>query len=116
MSGTITAGDEAITGKGFQYKVSGGNYASIVGTLSGTTLSASLSSNDRTTYTYRAYATTNSSTYYGSERTFTTIAVVPPTVTTNDASNVEGLSATLNGDVVVGSEALLKKALNGKRQ
>lgn len=115
LSGTITAGDEAITGKGFQYKVSGGNYASIVGTLSGTTLSASLSSlMTGTTYTYRAYATTNSSTYYGSERTFTTIAVVPPTVTTNDASNVEGLSATLNGDVVVGSEALLEKGFEWK--
>jgi hypothetical protein len=54
-----------------------------------------LSSN--TTYYFRAKAT-GSVTVYGAERSFTT-AKVPPAVTTNAASGITDISATLNGNL-----------------
>ena len=49
-----------------------------------------------TTYHFRAKAATTSGTAYGSDRTFTTGALVIPTVTTSAATIVTGTGATLN--------------------
>ena len=54
-----------------------------------------------TTYYFRAFATNSAGTSYGADRTFTTGALPPaviiPTVTTNPASAIGHISATLNG-------------------
>jgi hypothetical protein len=53
-----------------------------------------------TTYHFRAVATNNAGTRYGSDRTFTTFnATGPPVVMTNPATNVTNSSAILNGTV-----------------
>lgn len=51
-----------------------------------------------TTYHIRAYATNSIGTAYGSDMTFTTLAVVP-TLTTTAASNVTQTSATSGGNI-----------------
>jgi len=54
-----------------------------------------------TTYHFRAFATNSAGTSYGADRTFTTEALPPavivPTVTTNPATLISQVSATLNG-------------------
>jgi phosphodiesterase/alkaline phosphatase D-like protein len=50
------------------------------------------------TYHYRAVAV-GSSTVYGTDRTFTTAALIPPSITTSAASAITQTSATLNGDL-----------------
>lgn len=115
LKGSIVKGDETITAKGFEYKKTGGTYTSVAGTLSGTTLTVSLTAlTNGTGYTFRAYATTATGTYYGSELTFNTRAIVAPTVTTADATDVQGQSATLNGTLVTGSETILAKGFEWK--
>jgi N-acetylneuraminic acid mutarotase len=53
-----------------------------------------------TAYHFRIVATNSGGTSYGSDRTFTTLAApAPPVVTTNPATLVASLSATLNGSV-----------------
>jgi hypothetical protein len=75
LSGTVTAGTHAITAQGFEWKATnGGTYATIAGTISGTTLSATITNLTAATgYTYRAFATTADTTVYGVEKTFTTL-------------------------------------------
>ena len=51
-----------------------------------------------TTYHYRAYVTSSVATTYGSDFTFTTLAVLP-TVVTNAATGVTSVAASLNGTV-----------------
>lgn len=51
-----------------------------------------------TTYYYRAYVTSSVTTSYGTEFTFTTLAVAP-TVVTDAATAISGTGATLNGTV-----------------
>jgi len=53
-----------------------------------------------TTYYYRAYATTSEGTFYGAAQSFeTTPTPVPPTVTTQAATNVTDNSAIGNGNI-----------------
>jgi hypothetical protein len=53
-----------------------------------------------TTYHFRIVATTSTATTYGSDRTFTTLSATgAPVVTTNPATYIASLSATLNGTV-----------------
>jgi hypothetical protein len=69
---------------------SGNTFRNISTNISG--LSAS------TSYHFRIVATNSAGTRYGSDRTFTTLSATgPPVVTTDPASNVATLSATLNG-------------------
>jgi hypothetical protein len=51
-----------------------------------------------TTFHYRAVAV-GDTTVYGNDMSFTTLALVPPTVVTNNASNVANATATLNGNL-----------------
>lgn len=51
-----------------------------------------------TTYYVRAYATNSEGTSYGEQKTFTTI-IIPPTVITQNISNITSTTATCNGNV-----------------
>jgi alpha-tubulin suppressor-like RCC1 family protein len=91
-----TAGSVTVS---FEWKVSGGSYTPIdvvvkdsIGAFS--VELPGLSSG--TTYYYRAKAV-GDSTVYGAEKNFTTL--IPPAVTTNDASSVVTNSARMNGNL-----------------
>ncbi len=62
----------------------------------------------QTTYTYCAFITTESSTFYGEHVEFTTL-IQAPTIETLEATNVTEDSATLNATVEAGSEEILQK-------
>ncbi len=114
LNGTITAGTETITSKGFEWKVASSNtWLSI--TISGSVLTHNLTSlTSNTAYQFRAYATTNTGTVYGTTQNFTTLAVVPPTVVTSPATAISQNTATLNGTVTVGSGAIIVQGFEWK--
>jgi len=90
LNKTVTAGTETITSQGFQYRVSG---ASSWNTTTNNNLTG-LTAN--TTYQFQAYATTASSTTYGSILTFTTLANVPANDLCANATNLS-CDALTNG-------------------
>ena len=99
LSGSITNPDYMpITSKGIEYKVTGSpTYTTVAVTGFENSFSIDLSNLDfGTEYTYRAFVTYDGKTVYGDELTFTTQS---PTVTTDWASAVMSMSATLNGSV-----------------
>ena len=53
----------------------------------------------QTTYYVRAYATNEAGTVYGEEKSFTTLEIVLPTVTTTEVTNITSNSATCGGNV-----------------
>ena len=53
----------------------------------------------QTTYYVRAYATNEAGTVYGEEKSFTTLEIVLPTVTTTEVTNITVSSATCGGNV-----------------
>ena len=116
LNGAVTAGNEAITAQGFEWKATiGGTYTAVNAT--GTTLTYDLTGlATSTSYTFRAFATTASGTTYGAEKIFITQqgSVVAPTVTTNDATNIAQTTATLNGAVTAGSETITAQGFEWK--
>lgn len=72
LNGTVTPGNEKITGKGFECKsTTGAQYAAYpVESSSFTCILSNLV--PKTNYTFRAYAATGSGKYYGLEKNFTT--------------------------------------------
>ena len=114
LNGTAMS-QSPISFKGFEWKQVGGEYQRIDGMLAGGYLSANLTGlNLLTSYVYRAYMTNADSTAYGKEVTFTTPGFVPPTVTTTTATNVTGTSATLNGTISAGEEAIVSQGFEWK--
>jgi len=102
--GNVTAdGGGAVTAKGICYGTSalpttansivagGAGLGAFTSNLSGLT--------PGTMYHVRAYATNSAGTAYGNEITFSTPAVVEPTLTTADATGVTQTSATTGGNV-----------------
>jgi hypothetical protein len=70
----------------------GNTYQNVSANISGLTASR--------TYHFRIVATNSAGTTYGADRTFTTLSAAgPPVVTTNPATLIASLSATLNGSV-----------------
>ena len=53
-----------------------------------------------TTYYVRAYAVNEKGTAYGEEKSFVTVEVVVPTVTTSSATNISFTSATVGGEIL----------------
>ncbi len=107
LNGSVTEGDEEILEQGFEYWAKGGEIQTIIMSdqLMTITLTELVSG---TTYTYRAYATTDSGTTYGEEVSFTTLGLTPPTVLTYEATDITGNSATLKGAIRVGDEEILE--------
>ena len=104
LNATITNPDGvAITGKGFQWKVNGGDYQNVTGSGSGNTFVANLTNlTANTQYFFKAYIMTADTTVYGEELPFTTSSTptppATPTVTTNDATYTQ-TTATLYASI-----------------
>ena len=102
--GTITSnGNSEITEKGVCWNTSPNPTITNSHTSDGTGSSAFISDLNtllgNTTYYVRAYATNSVGTAYGNEVSFTTNAIVAPTVTTTAASNVKQVTADSGGNV-----------------
>ncbi|MBA7545851.1 hypothetical protein ES705_38229 [subsurface metagenome] len=77
-----------------------GNTTPIQSRTTGQTFSQGIAGLDpNKTYHFRAFATNGAGTSYGADRTFTTL-VAAPTVTTNPATGLGMILATLNGTLV----------------
>ena len=114
LNGTITLGSESIISQGFEWKLSSASTWTPL-TLSGNALTHNMTGlNPNTSYEYRAYATTLSGTVYGTTQSFTTLAVVPPTVATSPATAISQNIATLNGTVTIGSDAITVQGFEWK--
>lgn len=113
LNASFTQGTKTITAQGFRYGTSSGNYpSSWSGTVSGTNFSAGITGlTANTTYYYQAYVTTADGTVYSNEKNFTT-SPIPPTVTTNDATNVLATTATLNASFTQGSKPITARGFN----
>ncbi len=106
LNGLVTVGDEEVLEQGFEYWAEGGDVQVI--TSSDLIMKVTLTElEEGASYTFRAYAVTESDTFYGEEMTFTTIKV--PTVNTSSATYISEDSATLNGSVTVGNEEILEQ-------
>ncbi|MFA7081441.1 MAG: hypothetical protein WC135_02400 [Bacteroidales bacterium] len=116
LNATISAGTEAITTRGFEYRLTSASSwtrVTITQTTSAIThLLTGLTAN--TAYTYRAYATTVLGTVYGTAKTFKTLSKTPPTVITNPATSITKISATLNATISAGAEAITTKGFEFK--
>ena len=102
--GNVTSdGNSVITERGVCYSTSQNPTISNnkVSSGSGTGAFSSNLTNlaDGTIYYVRAYATNGKGTSYGDQKTFTTTAIVKPTVTTSAVTNITATSATCGGNV-----------------
>ena len=80
LNGAITSlGNQPITSRGFEWKVSNDNIFTVVNASgTGSVFSATVNNlTPHTEYTFRAFVTTASATTYGDEETFTTADYVP---------------------------------------
>jgi len=100
LNRTVTANGVAVSSQGFMYKeMTAATWINnTTGSLTG------LSPN--TQYKFYAYAVAGALTVNGNVLTFTTLAPIAPTVTTQAATNVNCNSATLNSLVTAGSETI----------
>ena len=106
LNGSITAtGGADATESGFVYGTDSALSTVIAtSTLGGQTGTASFTEDltsltPGTAYYFRAYATNSAGTGYGSIETFSTDAVVVPTVSASSATSITTTSATLNGSI-----------------
>ena len=117
LNGEVNPGTDVIAEKGFEWKLTtGGTYADEVSSSTGNTFTASLTGlTANTSYTFRAYVKVGTTKIYGSELTFTTsTAPVVATVTTNAATYIIQNSATLNGEVIPGTDAIDERGFEWK--
>ena len=116
LNGIITAGTEAITAQGFEWKeVSATDWTMV--SVAGTTISYNLTGlTANTAYEFRAFATIASGQIYGSTESFNTLpeGVTSPTVVTNAATSVAQTTATLNGTINIGTEAITAQGFEWK--
>ncbi len=101
LGGNVTAdGGATVTARGIAYGTSS-NPTTGVDSGSGTgSFSKTVSGlSPGTTYYARAYATNSVGTAYGPQISFTTQSYTPPSVTTNNTTDIEQTSATFNGNV-----------------
>jgi uncharacterized protein (TIGR02145 family) len=102
--GNITSdGNGAITARGVCWAITSGptitNSLTTDGTGSGTFTSSISGLLPSTTYYVRAYATNSAGTAYGNEISFTTSAIVVPTLTTTIATAITLTTATSGGNI-----------------
>ena len=94
LNATITNPDDvAITAKGFQWKVNGGEYQDATGAGTGNTFSAELSElAPSTQYYFKAYITTADTTVFGEELYFTTLPADVDTCATPTGLNTTDIT------------------------
>ena len=94
-------GGASVMARGFQYGIDADNLAASVSVGTGTGIISTTLSNldDNTTYFYRAYATNNAGTAYGEIKSFTTVEILLPSVTTLQATDITRTSLTLNASI-----------------
>ncbi|MBP1644510.1 MAG: family metalloprotease domain protein [Bacteroidetes bacterium] len=116
LNGTITGGSEVISSQGFEYKLSSAStWTTITTTINGNAITHNLLGlTPNTAYQYRAYATTSLGTVYGTTQSFTTLAIVPPTVVTSLATAISQNTATLNGTITIGSSTVIVQGFQWK--
>ena len=113
LNGFVSS-NATIIAKGFQYKkVSESNYQ-IVNVSGNNNIFQTISGlNPNTQYIYKVFCTPlNYGTYYGEEKTFTTL---PISVTTNNASGITQTHATLNGNIDFGDANISSQGFQYKR-
>ena len=117
FTGSYTAGTDAITAIGFDYKeqvASTWTNTPITPVASPFTFNATALT-PNTAYQVRAFATTASGTFYGDTSTFTTNQLLPPTVaTTNVVVNNGAKTATFQGTTDPGTEAIIARGFEYK--
>ena len=99
--GTITAdGGTNVTSRGLVYGTSSGasTFSVTIGTGTGTYTSSLTGLTPATTYYVRSFATNSVGTVYGTEISFTTIAIAP-TLTTTAASSITKYAASAGGTI-----------------
>ncbi len=105
LNGSVTSSDteNKITAKGFCWGTEPGLTIEGTHTNDGSdtgTYSSNLTNlTENTTYYVRAYATNEKGTSYGEEKSFRTVEVTLPTVTTKDVTNITANSASCGGNV-----------------
>lgn len=117
LLGTITPGSEAIIFIGFHYKTTSQTWREAINvSASGSTnISSQITGLQQTTsYNVRAYITTASGTVYGFVETFMTQTSETPTVITNTTNSITQTTATLNGEIIAGSEEILSQGFELK--
>jgi uncharacterized protein (TIGR02145 family) len=100
--GTITAdGGATVTSRGLVYGTSAGasTFSITTGTGTGTYTISLTGLNPATTYYVRSFATNSVGTVYGTETSFTTIAIAP-TLTTTAASSITKYAASAGGTII----------------
>ncbi len=104
LNGSVAPGENPISNYGYEYRVVNANSWTIL-PINATPLTYTLSSlQTGTNYEYRAFATTTSGTTYGNVETFTT--QTPVNLYTEDITNLSQNSATLNANLIQGSETI----------
>ncbi len=101
VGGTITSdGGAAVTARGVVYGTSAGaaTFNVTTGTGTGTYTSSLTGLTPATTYYVRSFATNSVGTVYGTETSFTTIAIAP-TLTTTAASSITKYAASAGGTI-----------------
>jgi hypothetical protein len=108
VNASYSQGTQTIIGTGFLYKKSSEtNYSNQVGFSSSNMFSATITNLDcQTNYIYRPYIYTTTDTIYGDTMSFTTLEQIPPTVVTLAPTNITTTTATLNGNILQGSEQI----------
>ncbi|MDD4829182.1 MAG: choice-of-anchor J domain-containing protein [Bacteroidales bacterium] len=109
FNGTYLQGSDTIQSKGFEYKkttdASWTDQVVIDGTTPFTYTATNLSAS--TEYKVKSYVTTaTDGRVFGDTITFTTLAIIPPTVTTDSVRNVSQTSATFYGTITANTEQI----------
>ncbi|MGM9820200.1 MAG: fibronectin type III domain-containing protein [Candidatus Onthomorpha sp.] len=119
LNATITPGSEPVSTQGFEYKKSTEEDWETALATDGTISLAVTDLEAETEYQFKAFATTASCTVYGETLSFTTTAapvIVPPAVTTLEATAVTHEQATLNATVTAGSEPITSQGFRSRQQ
>ena len=111
LNGSVAQGSLPITQKGFEWRLAGANtWTTVLLTSPVGAISYNLTGlTALTNYEYRTFVSTASENVYGTIQSFTTLAIVPPTVTTTPATAIAQTIATLNANIVLGSELITEQ-------
>ncbi|MDR1680192.1 MAG: hypothetical protein LBS12_00185 [Prevotellaceae bacterium] len=102
VGGSYVAGSDAITETGVEYKTGSDAYTARPASGTATPFTVSLTGlTANTAYTFKAYAKAGGTTFYGSEKTFTTLSdytlvVAPPTLSFAAAGETKTFTVTSN--------------------